>query len=962
MTAVVLSVFGMCPTARAQSSDAVWIEAEKNASSNLKLEATGWGNTQFLSEGKWVNVNIDADKVGKDLPADGGLISYKFELKSVGKHEIWNRVGFEFVRSPFEWRVDGGEWNRSSPDDLTVDLMPLAEWTEVAWLKLGERDLKAGAHTLDIRLTAGKNEKGEAERIVYASDAIVVSPGTFHPNGWHKPGESGRTPEDETAAKSVFKVPAVPGGTRSQASLKGTWEIARDDENLPKEISVPIPSLPKSPRWKSIAVPSDKAKSRPELTLAHRVWYRTRVEVPAGMEGRSFFINFPKNNLNTTVYVNGQLCGFENQPFVNFDVDVSKAIKPGTNEILVGIRDAWYGFAHNPDNPMKMRKLFNYPVTWQNKGFMDLAYPIWNSFQSGILNTPTFVAAGGPVYVSDVFAQPSVAKKQMVADIEVTNPGDKAVTGEIRWEAVNAKTGKSEKTFAKKPFTVAAGKSLVVKAADAWTNPQLWWPDSPTLYNLRTTLVVDGRPVDIADTRFGFREWTWAGTLFKLNGINWKMWAGGGKSDGSFAEDVAFHRKYARTWRFGTEGGQSDNTSLWHGMEVEKALDFMDENGFNVRRNGLLDGQVIGYMIYENDEAIKAKQNGSRVKTELMKNAREQMVKMVRGERNHPSIQIWSLDNEFLFINIENLGGSDEYEPEITKLSRAVSEVDPTRPNMVDGGGATKANTLPVHGDHYLHDINDPRYPDLAYEYNEPGSKSSGRGRWVWDKKRPRFLGEDYFNIGFNPADYAQWGGEVAFQSKNATKPVASTLARMLTEGYRWSGVAAFEMLFSNNTTDPGYETAFLPRAAFIRQWNWTFQSGQKVTRTVGLFNDTRYADPMTFTWKLMVAGKQAATGTSTHAVAPGMRKKFDIVLPMPPVTARTEGRLLLTLTVKDKEVFRDTKAVSGSAPRALRRAGSAACGQTPRAGQGGVENDDARSDGACGERGSGRGRFRSTG
>jgi beta-galactosidase len=67
------------------------------------------------------------------------------------------------------------------------------------------------------------------------------------------------------------------------------------------------------------------------------------------------------NNLNSTVYVNGVLCGFEKQPFVNFDVDVSKAIKPGVNEIMVGIRDAWYGFSFNPDNPMPMRRLFNYP-------------------------------------------------------------------------------------------------------------------------------------------------------------------------------------------------------------------------------------------------------------------------------------------------------------------------------------------------------------------------------------------------------------------------------------------------------------------------------------------------------------------------------------------------------------------------------------------------------------------------
>jgi beta-galactosidase len=152
----------------------------------------------------------------------------------------------------------------------------------------------------------------------------------------NKPGQSGRTAADEAAAKNVFKVPAATGGVRSEVKLKGQWEIARDDEQLPKEIAVPIGSLPKSPQWMSIAVPSNKAISRPELTFAHRVWYRTRIEVPANMAGRSFFINFPKNNLNTTVYVNGQLCGFEKHPFVRFDVDVTKAIKPGVNEVMVG--------------------------------------------------------------------------------------------------------------------------------------------------------------------------------------------------------------------------------------------------------------------------------------------------------------------------------------------------------------------------------------------------------------------------------------------------------------------------------------------------------------------------------------------------------------------------------------------------------------------------------------------------
>jgi beta-galactosidase len=81
----------------------------------LKLNASGWGNTQFLSQGKWVSINIDADKIANELPASGGLLSYKFTLQNASKHEIWNRVGYEFVRSPFEWRVDGENGQKPRP-------------------------------------------------------------------------------------------------------------------------------------------------------------------------------------------------------------------------------------------------------------------------------------------------------------------------------------------------------------------------------------------------------------------------------------------------------------------------------------------------------------------------------------------------------------------------------------------------------------------------------------------------------------------------------------------------------------------------------------------------------------------------------------------------------------------------------------------------------------------------------
>jgi beta-galactosidase len=83
---------------------------------------------------------------------------------------------------------------------------------------------------------------------------------------------------------------------------------------LPGPVAEPIKALPSVTNWTTIAVPGDKNKLRPDLVFAHRVWYRTKVTVPSGYAGRSFLLNFPVNNLNTTVYVNGRSAALRRTP------------------------------------------------------------------------------------------------------------------------------------------------------------------------------------------------------------------------------------------------------------------------------------------------------------------------------------------------------------------------------------------------------------------------------------------------------------------------------------------------------------------------------------------------------------------------------------------------------------------------------------------------------------------------
>jgi beta-galactosidase len=898
-------------SATGRAGEFVWLEGEAGRA-NVKVNNAGWGNAQFLSEGQWMNISFEAEKVQDEVKADAVLVQYPFGIKKAAVYEVWTRIGFEFARSPFEYRIDSGSWKAISPDDLTTDLMEIAFFCEVAWLHMGDAQLAAGEHSLEIRIPKTKDKDAKPQRILYTCDAICLSEGSFHPNSKHKPGQTARDEKDETAARNIFQLPDAPAGERASVSLKGLWEVTRDDEQMPGEVAEPIKALPEVTFFKAIDVPSDKNISRPDLLFAHRLWYRTRVHVPAGLTGRSFHLDFPQNNLNTTVFVNGVYCGFEKNPFCRFQIDVTKGVKPGqTNEVWVGIRDAWYGRTADPDRPLKLRRTFNTPLKFFHDGFQDLDYPIWNSPQSGILCTPRFVAAGG-IYASDVFVKPLVDKKQLEADVSLTNGMGRDVSGEIRWEAVNDETGQVEKVFGATPFALAGGKAQTITLNDTWENPRLWWPDTPNLYRLRTVVVVGGKVVDTKETTFGYRQWKIEGHKFTLNGVVWHLWADligdTGSTAGSFVE--AYRRANVRLMRY-TTAGQGETNTMWYGMEIPEALDFMDRNGLVVRRNCSLDGQRIGSHFSEHDPEIRAKQGGSEMKVKLMQNWRDQCVTQVKGERNHPSIQIWSIENEFAFINLINLLGNsplmDQYEAEIARCHDAVMAADPTRSVMIDGGGAMRDNTLAVHGDHYVATL-DVRYPDLAYE---PFVEGGGRGRWKWDMARPRYIGEDFYASGINPADYAMWGGEIAFQGKAATKDAVATCYRMLQEGYRWGGFYAGWHFWLGGEGGERSRIANTPRAVFVRQWDWTFGSGQTVTRTFGVFNDTQYSDPIAFTRVLTIAGKEVCRKTSQHDVKPGTAEKFDEVISMPKVEARQEGELALTLSVGGKEIFRDAKTVS---------------------------------------------------
>jgi beta-galactosidase len=117
-----------------------------------------------------------------------------------------------------------------------------------------------------------------------------------------------------------------------------------------------------------------------------------------------------------------------------------------------------------------------------------------------------------------------VKKKELALDVTLANPGKRPISGELVCAAVNTK-GEIEKKFAPRAFELEGHSEKMLALAEKWEKPKLWWPDDPAMYKLRTTIKVDGKVLDVKVTHFGFREWSWEGRDFKLNGIVWHGWA-----------------------------------------------------------------------------------------------------------------------------------------------------------------------------------------------------------------------------------------------------------------------------------------------------------------------------------------------------------------------------------------------------------------------------------------------------
>ena len=488
--------------------------------------------------------------------------------------------------------------------------------------------------------------------------------------------------------------------------------------------------------------------------------------------------------------------------------------------------------------------------------------------------------AAGPVYAADVFAKPSVARKELGLEVTLRTPAGQPAAGELICEARQRQDRRRSRwTAPPQTFSIAAGKEQVLDFAAEWENPKLWWPDEPNCYRLRTTVKLAGKPVDVRETLFGFREWTWRGPRPEAQRRPLAGLLGAGQPGARRPRRGLRPLKSPKLQlRLRPHVAQHGGQFKWLGKEPGSPATTWTATGPLSAARATSTARPCGYMPAQLAEA------GPQLATTICP-------AWIKGHRNHPSIFLWSVENELNFINARNLGQLDVWEPILAQAWEVAAE---GRPHAADHDRRRRRHPRP--------DAADPRRPLLDQAVLEL-SATGLRGQ----RHLPRL------DLGREAAEVHRRG---AVSPRASTRPTPiSAASRSSRErpatGPRWARPCRSSPRAIAGSASPGATsasrrptptarstTAGRPRAVFVRQWDYTFASGQKATRTFGIFNNTRFADPLAFTWKL-TARRQARSPrkTTEHKVPPGESEKFDVEIAHARGHApREEGELLLTL------------------------------------------------------------------
>jgi beta-galactosidase len=356
----------------------------------------------------------------------------------------------------------------------------------------------------------------------------------------------------------------------------------------------------------------------PETSVA---WYRRTFNLPETDSGRRLWLEFDGVFRDCDVFVNGWFVGHHNSGYDSFRYDITDVANYGGKNVVAVKVDAsqfegWFYEGAGIYRHVWLVKTS--PVAIAPDGIF-----VWSIFKSNIPEGPAMIVVETTLFNSTNVTTAIQVKGQIISP-----------------------EGKSLGTFEN---SIAPGSQPAVGLQTRIDSPELWSPESPKLYQLITTVEVEGKVVDQKETEFGLRTVAFDPDKgFLLNGKPYELKGTCNHQDhagvGAALPDAL---QYFRVEKLKEMGCNAIRTS--HNAPTPELLEACDHLGLLVMDENRLLGS---------DAANLAQFEGQ-----------------ILRDRNHPSVAIWSLANEEFTVQDTPAG-----KRVADTMQTLLQQLDPTRP------------------------------------------------------------------------------------------------------------------------------------------------------------------------------------------------------------------------------------------------------------------------------------------
>ncbi len=412
------------------------------------------------------------------------------------------------------------------------------------------------------------------------------------------------------------------------------------------------------------------------------------------------FLNFHGITYSAKVYLNGEFLG-SMLPYCEYKLDVTKVAKQRDNLLLLEMEDTAPAFGPT--------------AGWENYG--------------GIIRDVELLFLDN-TYIEDVFFSSTLKNGYLDADFKVET---RANGGNGTFHIELFEGGEIVADY----FQSATEKSI----SKSLKNVKLWSPDTPNLYDLKVSLVVDENVVDTYNCKVGFREFICSKHHFLLNG------------EPFFIKGVCKHEM------FGDSGHCPSVEQTRFDMQMIKnsGCNFVRLVHYPHNKRVLEIADELGLMVSEEPGLWWS----DTANPEVKQGSLEVLRRTILRDRNHPSIVFWLSFNECRF--------TEEYLVESAKICR---KYDPTR--LVSGANCmSDEDTLKYYNicgfDFYtMHPYSQTieRAKDSARILNDkPLLFTEWGGHFVYDNPKllSEFMGEMY-SLFENPSEEGALAGAIFWQ------------------------------------------------------------------------------------------------------------------------------------------------------------------------------------------------------